>query len=321
MLKIVSVCFAVVFSFIINDFAKAEDRVKIAVTQIIAHNSLDAIRKGMEDFLLESGYKNGENLQITFLSAQGNITTATQIARKFAGEKPDVIVALSTPSAQTMSAATKKIPIVFAAVFDPVEAKLVPSLIKPGGNVTGVSDYTDIAENLKLLQKVKPELKKIGYLYNASEANSVSTFKVLKKLADGAGMDVIPSSAAKSSDVQAAIRALIGKVDVIFVPTDNTIVSVLEGAAKVALETKTPLFVADSDTIGRGPFITQGVDYYDMGIETGKLILRILKGEKPGDIDVVRVNNNNMMVDMKVAKQIGVMIPQTVLESAVKVLQ
>lgn len=321
MFRILSVYIAVIAVFAINDFARAADQVKVAITQIVAHSSLDAIRKGVEDVLLDNGYKNGENLKLTFLSAQGNIATATQIARKFAGDKPDVIVAISTPSAQTVLAATKKIPIVFSAISDPIEAKLVSSLTKPGGNITGVSDQPDIAENLRLLQEVKSDLKRIGYLYNASEANSVATLKVLKDLASKAGIEVVPSSAAKSSDVQAATRALIGKVEIIFAPADNTIVSVLEGATKIALEANTPLFSVDSNAIGRGPFITQGVDYYRMGINTGELVLRILKGEKPGDIDIVQADNKDIFINMQVVKQADIVIPQAVFERAKKIIQ
>lgn len=303
-----------------GNFSFAADKVKVDITQIVAHPALDAVRKGVEDVLAEQGYKNGENMILTFQSAQGNISTATQIARQFVGDKPDVIVAIATPSAQTMLAATKDIPIVFSAVSDPVEAKLVPNMEKPGGNITGVSDRSPVDEHVKLLKEVKPDLKKLGYLYNAAEANSVSTLNVLKKLAEKDGIEVIPSAAPKSSDVQAATRALIGKVDMIYVPTDNTIISVLEGATKVAAEAKTPLFTADPSSIGRGAFAAQGVDYYDAGMETGKLVVRILKGEKPGDMSVVTPQGRDVVINLKAAEKMGITIPQSVLDRAVKTI-
>ncbi|MCZ2157853.1 ABC transporter substrate-binding protein [Bartonella sp. 220] len=325
MLKRINILWIVVAAiFIINGFAKADDHikhVKVAITQIMSHPAADAVRKGVEDALAESGYKQGENFEITFLSAQGNISTATQIARKFVGDKPDVIVAITTPSAQTMFAATKTIPIVFAAISDPVGAKIVPSLIKPGGNVTGASDRIDIAGSLSLLREVKPDLKKLGYLYNASEANSVSTLKTLKEEANKVGIEVIPSSAPKLSDVQAATRALIGKVDMVFIPADNTILSALEGTVKVAQEANIPIFSVDFNSIGRGPFMTKGVNFYDVGVDAGKLAVRILKGEKPGDIDVVLAANNDIRIDMKAAKKAGIVIPQAVIERATKILQ
>ncbi|WP_455477855.1 ABC transporter substrate-binding protein [Bartonella sp. B10] len=320
MLKAISLCVAITSIFIVSSFATAADKIKVAITQIMVHPAADAVRKGVEDVLAENGYKDSENFELIFLSAQGNISTATQIARKFVSDKPDVIVAISTPSAQTVFAATRTIPVVFGAISDPIGAKIVPSLTKPSGNVTGVADRIDVAESLKLLQEVKPDLKKLGYLYNTSEANSVSTLKVLKYEANKAGIEVIPSSAPKSSDVQAATRALIGKVDIIFVPSDNTILSVLEGVAKVTQETNTPLFAVDSNSIGRGPFMTQGVSFYKVGVETGKLVVRILKGEKPGDIDVVQAANHDIGIDMKVAKKAGIVIPQEIIERAVKIL-
>ncbi|WP_019219309.1 ABC transporter substrate-binding protein [Bartonella florencae] len=325
MLKRVNIlCIVIVAVFMMNCFAKADDHVKhikVAVTQIMVHPAADAVRKGVIDTLAENGYKQGENFELTFLSAQGNISTATQIARKFVGDKPDVIVAITTPSAQTMLAATKTIPIVFAAISDPVGTKIVPSLTKPGGNVTGSSDRIDVEASVKLLQEVKPDLKKIGFLYNASEANSVAILKTLKEEANKVGIEIIPSSAPKPSDVQAATRALIGKADIIFVPADNTVLSVLEGAVKVAQEANMPLFTVDFNAIGRGPFMTQGVNFYDVGVDAGKIVVRILKGEKPGDIDVVQAANNDIRIDMKAAKKAGIVIPQAVIERATKVLQ
>lgn len=312
---------AIAAVFIISNFAKAGDRVKVAITQIIIHPATDSVRKGVVDTLAENGYKQGENFELTFLPAQGNISTATQIARKFVGDKSDVIVAISTPSAQTALAATKKIPIVFAAISDPIGAKIVSSLTKPGGNVTGISDYLDVAESLKILLEVKPDLKKIGYLYNPSEANSVSTLKMLKNVAGKAGIEIVPSSALKPSDVQAATRALVGKVDIIFIPADNTVSSVLEGAVKVSQEANMPIFTVDSNSIGRGPFMTRGVNFYHVGVEAGKLVARILKGEKPGDIDVIQAANNDIRIDMKAAKKAGIVIPQAVIERATRIIQ
>ncbi len=303
-----------------GDYSFAADKVKIDVTQIVAHPALDEVRKGVEDILVEQGYKNGENMILTFQSAQGNISTATQIARQFVGDKPEVIVAIATPSAQTMLAATKDIPIVFSAVSDPVEAKLVTNMEKPGANITGVCDRSPVDEHLKLLKEVKPDLKKLGYLYNAAEANSVSTLNVLKQLAEKEGIEIVPSSAPKSSDVQAATRALVGKVDMIYVPTDNTIISVLEGATKVAAEAKTPLFTADPSSIGRGAFAAQGIDYYDSGLETGKLVVRILKGEKPGDIGVITPQGRDVAINLKAADKMGITIPQSVLDRAVTII-
>jgi len=301
--------------------AFAAEQVKVDLTQIVAHPALDAVRKGVEDALAQAGYKQGKNLDYTYQSAQGSVATASQIARQFAGDKPDVIVAIGTPSAQTVLAATRNhIPVVFSAVSDPVAAKLVKSLDKPGGNITGVSDRSPVGEHVKFLQEIKPDLKKIGYLYNSSEANSVSTLKLLEELAQAEGIEVIPSSAARSADVMMATAMLVGKVDIIYVPTDNTIIAVLEAASRVAHEGKTPMFTADPSSIGRGPFAAQGVDYYDAGVETGKLAVRILKGEKPADIAIVIPSADDIFLDLQAVRDTGLDIPPAVLERAVRVL-
>lgn len=301
--------------------ASAAEKVKVDITQIVAHPALDAVRKGVEEVLAENGYKNGENIILNFQSAQGNISTATQIARQFVGDKPDVVVAIATPSAQTMAAATKNIPIVFSAVSDPVEAKLVKNWEKPGGNVTGVSDRSPVGEHVKLLRDIFPNLKKIGYLYNSGEANSVSNLKILQKEAAEHNITIVPVAAAKAADVQLVTRSLIGKVDVIYVPTDNMIISALEGVSVVAAENHMPLFTADASSIGRGPFAAQGINYHDAGIETGKIVVRILKGEKPGDIPVALPPAKDISIDLIAAKKMGVVIPQSVLDHAVKIIQ
>lgn len=321
MKKTIMVAMAVLSCVLLTLPTFAADKVQVDITQIVAHPALDAVRKGVEDYLTQHGYKQGENLNINFQSAQGNIPIATQIARQFVGENPDVIVAIATPSAQTMAATTSEIPIVFSAVSDPIAAKLVTNLEKPGGNVTGVSDRSPVEEHIQLLKEIFPNLKNIGYLYNTSEANSVANLKILQELAKQSNIDIILSSASKASDVQSAARALIGRVDVIYVPTDNMIIAALEGVSVVALESKTPLFTADGSSIGRGPFAAQGINYYDAGLSTGKVVERILKGEKPGDIAITTPPANDISLDLKAAQQLGLTIPQSVIARAVKIIR
>ena len=146
----------------------------VAITAIVEHPALDAVRDGVKDALAAAGYKEGENLTFVYKSAQGNAATAAQIARQFAGEGPTVIVPISTPSAQAVAAATRDIPIVFSAVSDPVGAQLVKSMDKPGGNITGLSDMSPVAEHVALIKEILPNVKKLGFLYNSGEANSVS---------------------------------------------------------------------------------------------------------------------------------------------------
>ncbi len=201
--------------------AQAED-VTVAVTAIVEHPALDAARDGVKDALAAAGYKEGEGLKFVYQSAQGNPATAAQIARQFVGDAPNVIVPISTPSAQAVVSATKDIPVVFTAVSDPLGAQLVKDMDKPGGNVTGLSDMSPVAAHIELIKEILPQVKTIGYLYNSGEANSVSLLAALKEAAGPAGITVVESAATKTAEVQGAARALVGRVDAIYVPTDNT---------------------------------------------------------------------------------------------------
>lgn len=292
--------------------------VSVAVTAIVEHPALDAVRDGVKDALAEAGYKDGENLKFTYQSAQGNPATAAQIARQFVGDAPDVIVPISTPSAQAVVAATRDIPVVFTAASDPVGAQLVKTMEKPGGNVTGLSDLSPVAEHVALIKEIMPNVKKIGYLYNSGETNSVSLLAVLKEAAAKEGIEIVESAATKSSEVKGAAQALIGRADAMYVPTDNTIVSALESAVTVAEEGKLPLFTADTDSVTRGAVAALGFNYYDVGKQTGVVVARILKGEKPGDIDVDVAKGTDLVVNLGAAKKMGIELPQAVVDRATK---
>ncbi|MDO3432786.1 ABC transporter substrate-binding protein [Rhizobium sp. CBN3] len=300
--------------------AKA-DNVTVAVTAIVEHPALDAARKGVLDVLTAAGYKEGENLKFVFESAQGNPATAAQIARQFAGDEPNVIVPISTPSAQAVVSATRDIPVVFTAVSDPLGAQLVKNMEKPGGNVTGLSDMSPVAEHLALIKEIVPRVKTIGYLYNSGEANSVSLLAVLKAEAEKAGLTVVESAATKSAEVQGAARAIVGRADAIYVPTDNTIISALEGAVAVAEESKLPLFTADTDSVSRGSIAALGFNYYDVGKQTGEIVVRVLKGENPGDIAVKTAAGSDLVVNKAAAAKMGVTLPESVLSRANKVIE
>lgn len=299
--------------------AKAEN-VTVAVTAIVEHPALDAVRDGVKETLEAAGYKDGENLRFLYESAQGNPATAAQIARQFVGEDPTVIVPISTPSAQAVVSATKDIPVVFTAVSDPLGAQLVTDMDKPGGNVTGLSDMSPVAEHLALIKEILPEAKTIGYLYNSGEANSVSLLAVLKAEAEKAGLTVVESAATKSAEVQGAARALVGRADAIYIPTDNTIISALEGAVAVAEEAKLPLFTADTDSVSRGAIAALGFNYKDVGKQTGDIVVRILKGEQPGDIAVKVAAGTDLVVNKGAATKMGVTLPEAVVGRATRVI-
>ncbi|KGD87499.1 ABC transporter substrate-binding protein [Rhizobium sp. YS-1r] len=297
------------------------ENVTVAVTAIVEHPALDATRDGVRDALAAAGYKDGENLKFMYESAQGNPATAAQIARQFVGEDPNVIVPISTPSAQAVVSATRDIPVVFTAVSDPLAAQLVKDMEKPGGNVTGLSDMSPVGEHVALIKEILPEAKTIGYLYNSGEANSVALLAVLKVEAEKAGLKIVESAATKSAEVQGAARALVGRADAIYIPTDNTIISALEGAVAVAQESKLPLFTADTDSVSRGSLAALGFNYYDVGKQTGELVVRVLKGENPGDIPVKVASGSDLVVNKSAAAKMGVTLPESVLNRASRVIE
>jgi len=297
------------------------DEAFVAVTAIVEHPALNACRDGVRDELKAAGYEEGKNLKFVYESAQGNPGTAVQIAQKFVGENPTVIVPISTPSAQAVISATSDIPVVFTAVTDPLGAKLVTNLEKPGGNVTGMSDLSPVGQHLDLIHAIVPGAKKIGVPYNPGEANAVTLVKLLKEKAAPLGMEIVEAPAPKSADVQAAAQSLVGKADVIYVPTDNTIVSALESVIGVGTDNKLPVFAGDTDSVKRGAIAAVGFDYYDVGRQTGKIVARILKGEKPGDIAVQGVEITQLFVNPGAAQKMGVTIPEAVIAKAKEVVK
>jgi putative ABC transport system substrate-binding protein len=300
--------------------AQAEPKT-VAITAIVEHPALDAVRDGIKKGLADAGYAEGTDVTFTYETAQGNPATAAQIARQFVGDAPAAIVAISTPSAQAAVAATKDIPVIFSAVTDPVAAQLVASIDQPGGNVTGVSDMAPIGDHVALIREITPEVKRLGVLYNPGEANSVSSVDALKTAASAAGIEVIEAPANKSADVQAAARSLIGKVDAIYVPTDNTIVSAFESAVGVANEAKLPLYAGDTDSVARGALAAVGFNYFDVGVQTAALVDQVLKGQNPGMIPVVFASGTDLQVNKKTADAIGITLPQAVLDRASKVVE
>ena len=300
--------------------AAAEPRI-VAVTAIVEHPALDAVRDGIKKGLADAGHKEGEDVAYRYESAQGNPATAAQIARQFVGENPAVIVAISTPSAQAVAAATREIPLVFSAVTDPVGAQLVKALERPGGNVTGISDMLPVADHIALIREITPEAKRIGVIYNPGEANSVSSVAALKDAAEPEGLTIVEAPATKSADVQSAARSLVGKVDAMYVPTDNTIVSAFESAVGVANAAKIPLYAADTDSVARGALAAVGFNYFDVGAQTAALVDRVLKGDSPGDVPVAFATGTDLQVNRKTADAIGLTLPEAVLERASKVFE
>lgn len=293
----------------------------VAVTAIVEHPALDAVRDGVQAALKEAGYESGKNLKWQYQSAQGNTGTAAQIARKFVGDKPDAIVAIATPSAQAVVAATKTVPVVFSAVTDPVAAKLVPSWEASGTNVTGVSDLLALDKQMDLVKQVVPDAKRVGMVYNPGEANSVVVVKELQKLLPTMGMTLVEAAAPRSVDVSSAARSLVGKVDVIYTSTDNNVVSAYEALVKVGQDAKIPLVASDTDSVKRGAVAAYGINYRDLGEQTGRVVARILKGEAPGSIKPEVSTKLELFVNPAAAQKQGIELSEVLIKSAAEVVK
>lgn len=292
----------------------------VAVTAIVEHPALDSVRDGVQAGLKEAGFEVGKNLKWQYQSAQGNTGTAAQIARKFVGDKPDAIVAIATPSAQALVAATKSVPVVFSAVTDPVAAKLVKDWEPSHNNVTGVSDLLALDKQMELVKQVVPGAKRVGMVYNPGEANSVVVVKQLQALLPKLGMTLVEAAAPRSVDVSSAARSLIGKVDVIYTNTDNNVVSAYEALVKVGQDAKIPLVASDTDSVKRGAIAAFGINYRDLGEQTGRMVARILKGEKPGDIKPEISTKMELFVNPSAAEKQGVKLPDALVKSAAQVV-
>ncbi len=304
-----------------TSFAHAQDMKLVSVTAIVDHPALDSARKGIEDELKALGFEAGKTMKYQYQSAQGNPATAGQIAKKFVGDKSDVIVAIATPSAQAAAASTKTIPVVFTAVTDPVAAKLAKDWKASGTNITGVSDKLTLASQVDLILKVKPNAKNVGMVYSPGEVNSVSVAKELKAELQKRGLQLVEAAAPRTVDVAPAAKSLIGKVDVIYTSTDNNVVSTYESLVRVASDAKIPLVAADTDSVKRGASAALGMNYYDMGRQTGRIVARILKGEAPGSIAPQLGDKVSLTVNPEAAKKQGNPLPDALLKEAKEVIK
>lgn len=293
---------------------------QVAITAIVEHPSLDAIRDGVIDELTAHGYLVGEDLIINYQSAQGSSANAAQIAKQFVANKPDVIVAIATPSAQAVAAATKQIPLVFAGITDPIAAKLTKDWTATGSNITGVSDYLDIGPQIEFMKKIVPDVKSVGYVYSPGEINSTIVLRSLETLLGKQGIKIIAVPAQRTADIPTAVRSLKGKVDLIYTTTDNNVVSAYDSLVKFANENKIPLLASFPDAVDRGAVAALGMSYYDVGRQSGKLVIRILEGETAGTIAPEMGQETYLVLNLAAAKKQGVVLSDEVIQTAYSVI-
>lgn len=286
---------------------KKKDVFRIGISQFITHQSLDATREGFVDELAKQGYVEGKNIEIDLQNAQGEQRNLKTISQQLA-ESSDVVLAIATPSAQSLANTTQKTPVVFSAVTDPVSAKLVESREHPGGNVTGTSDQSSdaISTQINLIKKVLPKAKTIGILYTQSEPNSVVQKDEAKRLLEEKGFTVVEKTILDSNNVKAAAESLMAEVDMVFIPTDNIISSTMETVKQVSIKHKVPVFGGSTEMIAVGGLYNYGTNYEELGRQTARMLVRILKGEKPENIAVELPEKLELHTNQEMADALGI---------------
>ncbi|MGK0466956.1 ABC transporter substrate-binding protein [Clostridium sp.] len=304
-----------------NSDQKLKDKkvIKIGITQIIEHPSLDLAREGFISALKSKGYEDGKNIKIDYQNAQGDMPTAQSIAQNFVSQKEDLIFAVATPTAQAAFNATKDIPILITAVTDPVNAGLAKYLENSGTNVTGTSDNVSIEKQFELLKKLVPSAKKVGILYNTSESNSEIQVENAKKISKNYGLEIITAGLTNVNEVQQSLNSIIGKIDVLYVPTDNVVVSAMPVIANACFKRNLPIIGSEKGAVSQGGLATMGINYTKLGFQTGLMAVDIIEGKKPSEIPITMLKDMQLFINEDAAKKLNIKIPQDLASKAEKV--
>lgn len=296
--------------------AASDEPAEIGISQFVEHPALDASREGFIKALKENGY---EDAVFDEQIAQADQATATTIASKFASDKKDLVLAIATPSAQTAAQTIQDIPILITAVTEPEEAGLVDSWEEPGANLTGTSDLNPVEKQLGLITELAPDAKTIGVVYSSGEVNSEVQVKLAKEAAEKMGLELKEATVTNSSEVQQAANSL--DVDVMYIPTDNVVVSALKSVVQVTESKKIPLIVADTGSVEAGGIATYGIDYEKLGYQTGMMAIKVLEGEDPATMPIETLDEVQLIVNPAAAKRMGVTIPDELLDKADQVIE
>ena len=304
-----------------NNSTNSTEKVKIGVLQFVTHDSLDEIYKGIKAGLEEGGYTTTENLSIDFMNAEGDQSQVQTMSKKLVDNGNELLIGIATPAAQGLANATTELPIIMGAVTDPVGANLVTDLKNPGGNITGVSDQTPVADTVSLIKEITPDAKTIGVLYSSNEDNSKIQVAEFKAAAEEAGYTVLEYAVASSNELASAVEVASSKVDALFTPVDNTVASAFSTVVSVANKSKTPIFTSVEDMVEGGGIASVTLSQYDLGVATGKMTAKILDGANPADTPVQIFNEGTVVVNQKVAKELGITLSDDVINQASKVIE
>ena len=303
-----------------EEIATPESNV-IGISKIVAHPALDAVEQGIIDELTEIGFTE---LEYDLQNANGDISTAASIATKFENDAVRLAIGIATPTSQALVNAIDDIPVVYAAVSDPVSAGLVPSFDAGEGNVTGSSDMAPVAAQLALMAQLV-DVETVGHVYASGESNAVALAAMAREAAEGAGLEFVEATVVNSSEVRSATQSIVGRVDAIYVSNDNTVVSALSALVDVAEAAGVPVISADTTSAEPGGVLAAlGFDYYKFGRATGRLVADVLNGTDPESIPTLFLTDPsdlNLLVNLDVARELGIAIPGSVMADASMVIE
>ncbi len=283
----------------------AGEKIKIGLVQFMEHTSLDQIREACLAQLEARGYDSSK-VEIDYQNGSGDRSNLTSISQKFVGDGCDLIIAIATPAAQAAAAVTSDIPIVFAAVTDPVGAGLVSDPAKPDRNLTGTSDAIPVDAIFQLAARMTPDAKTFGFLYNSGEDNSLSVIQEAKAYCDQNGISYTEATVTNTSEVQQSALQLLSKADAIYVPIDNTVASAMATLGSLCVESKKPCYVSADSMVLDGGLASVGVNYDDLGSQTGDMAADILEGAAVSDVPVCTLEQFNEVVNDEVAAALGI---------------
>ncbi|MES2212293.1 MAG: ABC transporter substrate-binding protein [Pseudomonadota bacterium] len=291
---------------------------KVLISQVVDHPALNETTQGIIDGLASKGYIIGDNLTLRVESAQANAALATQIASKFIHQQPDVVVGVGTPSAQSFAkaAADHKVRLIFSSVTDPLSAGLVQSLEAPGYDISGVSNFVPLTPQLKYFLDIQPNLNQLGIIYNPGEINSVAIVKQLEALCPPLNITLVKQTVARTADVPQAAVKLAAQVDAIFISNDNTALSSLQSIIKAAQAQAIPVYVSDTGAVSLGAIAALGPNQYDIGLQTGRMIARVLEGDQLSTMPVEFPEKTELYLNVEAADAIGLTIPEILLDAA-----
>jgi len=290
----------------------------VGVMQFMSHPALDQIYQGIRVGLADGGYKVGKDVKIDFQNAQGDQSNLKTMATKFANEKTAVAVGIATPAAVSIANTIKTSPVVFSASTNPIGAKLVKNYAHPGGNVTGVSDQAPLAEQLAMMKKFMPDLKTVGIIYTSSDDSATTEATKFEKLAKAAGITVKMYSIASSNDLNQTSLQMVAdhNVQAVFVPTDNTIAGAMTTLIKNTDEAKVPVFPTVDTMVTDGGVASESINQKQIGVETGKMIAKILDGSKPATTPVEFMKHGDLVINKAQADKMGLTIPSDMMKTA-----